>query len=289
MRTATDFFQKELFFRFIFLTLILLSSSQSSLRAEDCGIRGYDGMNIIKFDCQPAGATTSPLQVRIPPTLLNPQGEVRGIVLVDETATNKSKFRVSVPNGTGGTLIKALGIVANPTLDATAIGICIYAPSGCFSNDCDGKSYTGVLRTWPPSFDSPWVEINQWASTVIGYCQSKGFTGAYTSPVIGTPGTITGASMYWHCLNGPSTSPDGWYAGPCSYPGQSCTAICGSHGLHSTADPLYNSSLVFFSYGSPLCSGGVQSAPTVVFGGGGWYCSVPTRVQTYVCGCYCSS
>ena len=86
----------------VFLTLIFCSAFQSLLRAEDCGIRGYDGSAIVKLDCEVSPPAPSALRVAIKSgsgtemrslTLVDPKipGPVSG--LIDNPAA--SKFRVS--------------------------------------------------------------------------------------------------------------------------------------------------------------------------------------------------
>ena len=54
-------------------------------------LRGFDGSNIIEFNCQPANATTSALRVTLP------DGTLRGISLVPASEAT-SKFRVRLSN-----------------------------------------------------------------------------------------------------------------------------------------------------------------------------------------------
>jgi len=60
---------------------------------EDCGLRFYNGTNVIRVACEPQGALTSALRIR--------KGSVTyGIVLVDPADTKASVIRI---NTTGGT------------------------------------------------------------------------------------------------------------------------------------------------------------------------------------------
>lgn len=64
----------------------------------DCGLRVFDGSNIIKFACEPVGTLTSPLRIRKDSTTY-------GIVLVDSSDTKASKVKIQTSSG-----IKALRI-----------------------------------------------------------------------------------------------------------------------------------------------------------------------------------
>lgn len=83
--------------------------------ADDCGLHGYDGTQIVQFDCQDAitfAASPSPLQIHTPPTPSNPQGDIRGITLVDPSTPGASKFRVRYKDTVSGNdKIMALGRV----------------------------------------------------------------------------------------------------------------------------------------------------------------------------------
>ena len=68
----------------------------------DCGLRAYDGTNIIKIACEPPGTLTSPLRIRG----TSPTGSgsaTYGIVLVEITDPSASKIRIRTASG-----IKAL-------------------------------------------------------------------------------------------------------------------------------------------------------------------------------------
>ena len=102
----------------VFLTLIFCSAFQSLLRAEDCGIRGYDGSAIVKLDCEVSPPAPSALRVAIKSgsgtemrslTLVDPKipGPVSG--LIDNPAA--SKFRVSYSESSQ-TVIKAIGLIS---------------------------------------------------------------------------------------------------------------------------------------------------------------------------------
>lgn len=102
----------------VFLTLIFCSVFQSLLRAEDCGIRGYDGSNIVKLDCEVSPPAPSALRVAIKSgsgtemrslTLVDPKipGPVSGFI--DNPAA--SKFRVSYSESSQ-TVIKAIGLIS---------------------------------------------------------------------------------------------------------------------------------------------------------------------------------
>jgi hypothetical protein len=83
--------------RAVFLSVLFLCGFCGSLRAEDCGARGYDGTEILKLDCQDAATfatNPSPFQIRLA------DGTIRGIALVPETDPGKSKFRVRLADGT---------------------------------------------------------------------------------------------------------------------------------------------------------------------------------------------
>lgn len=62
-------------------------------------MRGYDGTDIIKFDCE----TNDPPQSQL--RMTTPSGVIRGLVLVEENDPSATKFRVRLHDGT----IKALG------------------------------------------------------------------------------------------------------------------------------------------------------------------------------------
>lgn len=87
--------------RIIALVFLLLMVFCDSSRADDCGLRGYDGTAIIKFNCETSEPPTSQLRVT------TPTGATRGITLVEETNPSASKFRVRLNDGT----IKAIGYI----------------------------------------------------------------------------------------------------------------------------------------------------------------------------------
>lgn len=83
--------------RIVFLVLIFLPSFCGLSWADDCGLRGYDGTAIVKFDC----TESSESQLRV----TTPQGVTRGIILVNENSAGATPFRVRLNDDT----IKALG------------------------------------------------------------------------------------------------------------------------------------------------------------------------------------
>lgn len=60
----------------------------------DCGLRGYDGNQVVKFACETSSPPTSPLKIKT-----QSSGE-RGIVLIDTTSPLASKFRIRTAGGT---------------------------------------------------------------------------------------------------------------------------------------------------------------------------------------------
>ena len=60
----------------------------------DCGLRGFDGTNILKFACETVDPPTSPLRIN------TPSSGLRGIVLVDPTDLLATKFRIRTAVGT---------------------------------------------------------------------------------------------------------------------------------------------------------------------------------------------
>ena len=95
----------------IVFLLLLLPICFGSLWAEDCRLRGFDGSQIVKFDCQDAATFASaPSSLRV---TLPSDGTIHGVSLVGQGAWVKSKFRVHLPNGT----LMALGIVGITTCE----------------------------------------------------------------------------------------------------------------------------------------------------------------------------
>lgn len=92
----------------VLLATLVITGWQGMSLADDCGVRGYDGTHIIKFDCEPAApASTSRLKVRI-------STGVRGIKLVDPGTSGASKFRVRYTDTSvypNADVIKAIGYV----------------------------------------------------------------------------------------------------------------------------------------------------------------------------------
>ncbi len=98
--------------------------TQGVLRAEDCGVRGYDGNKIVKLDCEvtadPSIPPTSMLRVAIP----GPLGGVaiHGLILVDPILSSgvpnpiASNFRVSYTSSST-VVIKAISFI--PSVIAT--------------------------------------------------------------------------------------------------------------------------------------------------------------------------
>ena len=150
--------------RAIFFALLIFSCLCCRSWAEDCGLRGYDGTEIVKFNCEPAAATTSPLQVRTP-------SGIRGIVLVDESAAVKSKFRARLPDGT----IKALDIVGITTCEELQmIGFHPKYPS---SKNYKLGQDIDCAATNPANWTNPAYANQLWQ---LGYAARfpKGFDGA---------------------------------------------------------------------------------------------------------------
>jgi len=58
----------------------------------DCGLRGYDGTQIVKFACEPQGTVTSKLRIRKGATTY-------GVILVPVTDSTASKFKVQTSSG----------------------------------------------------------------------------------------------------------------------------------------------------------------------------------------------
>lgn len=83
--------------RIVLLALIILSSFCELSWAEDCGLRGFDGQKIVKFNC----ADSSSSQLRV----TTPGGKTRGITLVEENDSSATPFRVRLNDNT----IQALG------------------------------------------------------------------------------------------------------------------------------------------------------------------------------------
>ena len=81
-----------MFPRFLFacFLVVLMAGLSGVARAEDCGFRGFDGTEIIKFDCEDTAiAKPSALRVTLPT-----DGSIRSLSLVAPTAATASKFRV---------------------------------------------------------------------------------------------------------------------------------------------------------------------------------------------------
>ena len=82
--------------RAFFLSVLFLGFFLPHLRAgiEDCGARGFDGTEVVKFACETVGTTpASPIQVHT-------SSGMRGLALVDTTSADATKFRVRLANGT---------------------------------------------------------------------------------------------------------------------------------------------------------------------------------------------
>ena len=58
----------------------------------DCGLKAYDGTQIIIFACEPTGTVTSPLRI-------SKGGTTYGIILVDPTNASASKFKIQTNAG----------------------------------------------------------------------------------------------------------------------------------------------------------------------------------------------
>ena len=63
-----------------------------TLSYTSCGLRAYDGAQIITFACEPTGTVTSLLRIFS-------SGNIYGIVLVDPTDASASKFRIRITAG----------------------------------------------------------------------------------------------------------------------------------------------------------------------------------------------
>ena len=92
----------------VFLSFLILAGLCGPSWAEDCGLRGYDGTDIVKLDCEPDGTTPpSPLRIRT-------STGIHGIKLVDLTSPaspEAAKFRVRYTGASGNAVIKAIGLV----------------------------------------------------------------------------------------------------------------------------------------------------------------------------------
>ncbi len=112
--------------RLMALTVFCLFHFCGLCRADDCGLRGFDGNQIVHFECE-EGTPTSRFRVT------TPSGETRGVVLVDIDQPGASRFRVRYNEADGTPVIKALGHISP--------GIAI--------DSCEELQMIGYLKAYP--------------------------------------------------------------------------------------------------------------------------------------------
>lgn len=115
-----------MFWRLMILTGFCLFPFCGLCHADDCGLRGFDGSQIVHFECE-EGTPTSRFRVT------TPSGETRGVVLVDIDQPGASRFRVRYNKADGTPVIKALGHISP--------GIAI--------DSCEELQMIGYLKAYP--------------------------------------------------------------------------------------------------------------------------------------------
>lgn len=140
------------------------------LRADDCGLRGYDGNEILKLDCEDSASSTSQLRVT------TQTGEVRGLKLVETNAPNASKFRVRYSDASGNPVIKAIGFIPVGISSCEELQLIGFHPNYALSKDYNLATDIDCSTTNPANQAS----INcSMASTTPGSLWKCGYTARF--------------------------------------------------------------------------------------------------------------
>ncbi|MDD5226403.1 MAG: GLUG motif-containing protein [Candidatus Omnitrophica bacterium] len=192
--------------RAVFLSVLFLCGLCGPLRAEDCGLRGYDGgAEVLKLDCQDAATfatSPSPFQIRLS------SGEIRGIKLVDPASANASKFRVRYyDTALGSDMIMAVGYILPGIASCEELQMIGFHPqypvSGtyalgadidCSATNPSSPNYAGSLwqlgyaARYPDGFDGIPANGDE-GIAALSLADAKGW-----QPIGGFSGTLDGKS-----------------------------------------------------------------------------------------------
>lgn len=187
----------------VLLATLVFSAWPGTVRAEDCGVRGRDGADIVKFDCDPAiPSSTSRLKVRT-------STGVRGIKLVDPGASGASKFRVRYTDTSvypNTDVIKAMGkISANGISTCEELQMIGYHPDYSSSGTYKLGADIDCSATNPASSS---YKLSLWEIGYDAYYQGKGYDG------IGGTSDDSIPALALTRLKGKGFAPFGLYEGP---------------------------------------------------------------------------